>query len=510
MAKKEPTIVLQDYYATDEEFRKAVADVNVLQKTVTKVNQGTVDSDYMKMLEWQDHPERFIEEVFGDTLWSCPDADDQLDVALAVRDNDKVSVRSGNGPGKTWLAGRIALWFLYSFYPSIVITTAPTGRQVEKLLWGEIRKAHKDARIELGGEIFTTEVRIEEGWYAIGFSTDESEKFQGFHSPHMLVIVDEAGGVSEIIYEAIEGLLTTEGAKILLIGNPLDPASYFGRTHLHPRESKGWTKLHIDNYNTPNVRAGKNLVPGLVSYDWPDRKKKQWGKNNPFFQVRVKGNFPEAGEDNLVPYHFVHSALERTLIPVGKKVLGVDVARFGNDKSVIGRLWGNQFRTKKKLYKQDGPMLANRIVRVIKEEGMEDPVEEVRIDIIGWGSSCFDSLKYKKSQGTEEEKALLKNVKIIPVNVAERARSAKARKDYSNIRAETALITREMFEQGEIDIDDEDLGVQLANIRYKFQQGKYLLEDKEEFKKRFRESPDELDSLLVAKAIVMGGVPHVW
>jgi len=78
------------------------------------------------------------------------------------------------------------------------------------------------------------------------------------------------------------------------------------------------------------------------------------------------------------------------------------------------------------------------------------------------------------------------------------------------VRAEAAFTVKEMFEQEGIDIDDEDLGVQLANIRYKFSEARYLLEKKEDFKKRFRESPDELDSLLVAKAIVRGGAPNIW
>ena len=507
---RQEKVILGDYFVSEEELKGIIKDNSFQQKMTLQAKQSVIDSDYLKLMEWRDHPERFIEEVFGVAPWTCPDADDQLDIILALKDHDRVTVRSGNGPGKTWLAGRIVLQFLCCNYPSIVVTTAPTGRQVEKLLWGEIRSAYKGAAVDFGGEIFTKELRLADNWYALGFSTDEPEKFQGFHSPNLLVVVDEAGGVEEAIFEAIEGLLTTAGAKILLIGNPLNPASFFGRTHLHPRESKGWFKLHIDNYNTPNVRAGENILPGLVSYDWPEKKRKQWGVNNPFFQVRVKGNFPESGEDNLVPYHMVHSAIERSIAPAGKKILGVDVAWMGNDKSVIGRLWGDQFRILRKLYKMRGPELANRIVRVIKEEGTEVPIEEVKIDIIGWGSDCYSSLREKKYRGTKEEKSLLKKVKIIPVNVAEKVKSSKARKDYYNVRAEAAFIIRNVFEEGQIDIDDEDLGVQLANIKYKFLEGRYLLEEKIKFKKRFRESPDELDSLLIAKAIVSGGVPHVW
>ena len=224
----------------------------------------------------------------------------------------------------------------------------------------------------------------------------------------------------------------------------------------------------------------------------------------------MKGNFPESGEDTLIPYHLVHSALERTISPAGKKMLSVDVARFGGDKSVISRLWGSQFRVLRKLYNQDGPKLADKIMRILKEDTDEQKVEEIKIDVIGWGSSCYDSLKQKKTYGTTEERRLLRNIKIIPINVSEKCRSKEARKDYYNIRAEAAFTVKEMFTNEEIDINDEDLGVQLANIRYKFREARYLLEDKESFKKRFRESPDELDTILIAKTLVRGGAPHIF
>ena len=225
--------------------------------------------------------------------------------------------------------------------------------------------------------------------------------------------------------------------------------------------------------------------------------------------MRVLGEFPEAGEDSLVPYHMVHSALERTLPGIGKKIISVDVAWFGGDKSVIGRLWGPQFRILKKLYKQDGPSLADKIVEQLKMPGNED-VSEIKVDVIGFGASCFDSLRGKKKSGNEIERNILKNARIIPVNVAEKVKDKKARKDYHNVRAEAGFMIRDMFEKGEIDIEDEDLGVQAANLKYGFMNGRYLLEDKEKFKKRFRESPDELDCLIVAKAITRSMAPTIY
>lgn len=496
-------------FITEEELKETDGIDKLFRRTAIQAKQTAIDADYLKTVEWQQYPEYFLRDALHFKPWTCPDADDQLDILHAVKDYPKVTVKSGNGIGKTAIAARIAIQFLSCFYPSIVVTTAPTTRQVEKLLWGEIRSAYKTSEVPLGGEILNAEIRLDDNWYAIGFATDEPERFQGFHAPHILIIVDEAGGVTEVIFEAIEGILTSANARLLLIGNPTNPASYFGRTFLHPRESKGWKKLHISCYNSPNVRAKENIIPALCSCTWPEEKKRQWGEFNPFFQVRVLGNFPETGEDCLVPYHLVHSALERTLKPVGEKLLAVDVARFGDDASVISRLWGPQFRILKKVFKQDGPALANRVVEQIKMEGNKD-VKEIRVDVIGWGAGCYDTLTYKKRKGNDIEKKLLKRIKLTPINVSEKSRSKKAQGDYKNLRAEAGFTIREMFEAGEIDITNEDLGVQATTLKYKFQEGRYILERKRDYKARMRESPNELDSLIIAKVIARGAMPHVW
>ena len=496
-------VIKPDYFAKE---RGTKLDLNAFWgDSVVNASQNVVDSNYVKLhSEWFEYPEMFLKEAFNFIPWECPGEDDQLDILYSVKEHNRVSVTSGNGIGKTALAARIAWWWLYTHYPSIVITTAPTNRQVEKQLWGEMRGSFKNANIPLGGELLSTELRLEEGWYALGFSTDEKEKFQGFHSPNILVIVDEASGMSAGIMEAIEGLLTSEGAKLLLIGNPTDPQSYFGRTHLDPRESSLWKRLQLSCWNTPNVRSGKNLMPALVGPGWPAERKRVWGETNPFYLVRVLGEFPPEGEKNLVPYHMVHSALMRSIAPVGEKVFGVDVARFGGDQSIIGRLWGNNFRIVKKYSKMDGPALAKKVVEALRKEEESQPVASVKVDVIGWGASCFDDLKRRKREGTKEEKETLKDVKLVAVNVAEKPKSKKAQKDYLNLRAELGFSVREMFEEEMIDIDDEDLGAQAAGIYYDYSKsnGKFKLEEKEEFKKRTKlRSPDEFDSLMIARAI---------
>ena len=132
-------------------------------------------------------PIRFVREVLGGELWSR-----QAEILEAVRDHPQVTVRSGHGVGKTFVAACAALWWLYSFRPSLVLTTAPTARQVEALLWGEIRRLKRraqkrsDAGVALPGRCLATRLVVSEDQEAVGLSTNEPERFAGWHREHLL------------------------------------------------------------------------------------------------------------------------------------------------------------------------------------------------------------------------------------------------------------------------------------------------------------------------------------
>ena len=119
------------------------------------------------------------------------------------------------------------LWFLAAYPYSRVITTAPTFTQVKELLWREIAVAHPAADGFFDGMLYDTRLELAPDWFAIGLSTDRPERFSGHHAEHLLLVVDEASGVDEAIFEAAEGFLTSESARVLLIGNPTSLAGQF-------------------------------------------------------------------------------------------------------------------------------------------------------------------------------------------------------------------------------------------------------------------------------------------
>jgi hypothetical protein len=130
----------------------------------------------------------------------------ELAIAEAVRDHDRVAVKAANAVGNTATAASVVLWWLDGGPGSIVVTTAPTERQVKKVLWREIAQRYKHARgLFRGATLTDVELYLAADWFAVGVSTDTVEGFQGFHGSRVLVIVDEASGVDETIFEAVRG-----------------------------------------------------------------------------------------------------------------------------------------------------------------------------------------------------------------------------------------------------------------------------------------------------------------
>lgn len=443
----------------------------------------------------QADPVWWIRAVLGDTLWA-----EQARIVESVRDNRETAVRSCHGTGKSYIAARAALWFLYTHKPSIVITTAPTDRQVRGILWKEIRAAHRRARYPLGGEILTQELKLAEDWFAWGFTAPEydPDRFQGFHEVHILVIVDEAAGVSQEIYEAIDSILTSEHARLLLIGNPTNPTGRFADDFKTP----GVAKHAISCESTPNFTAygitredlvtgvweakitGPLPAPYLITPDWAAKMIQRWGVDSQFVQARVWGEFPSAGPGTLIPLHWIEAAVERILEPIGPGELGVDVARFGTDETVIVHRRGPVARVLKVFSQKDTMTTVGEIQTALRETR----ATSAKIDAVGIGAGVYDRL----------------NELGAPVREMQSGAAAQDPERFANARAEWWWGLRERFETGDIEIeDDEDLVAQLADIKYKVNsRGQILIESKEDMKKRGRVSPDRADALMLAFAKV--------
>lgn len=434
-------------------------------------------------------PVYFVEEVIGAETWSK-----QRDILRSVAEHERTAVRSCHGIGKTWTAACAALWFLKAHKDSRVITTAPVWRQVEKLLWHEIRQIHRKSNEALGGRLLTTELRYDDGRYAIGLSTDpnELESFQGHHAPHLLLIYDEASGIPQAIYDAGEGYMTTEGAKQLLIGNPTQPqGEFYGAFHT---DRALYNRIHVSAFDLPwatGEEVSDELARRLTSKAWAEGRIKKWGKDSPLAQVKVFGNFPKEADNTVISLAAIEAAQAAEIVPDPDepKVLGCDVARFGSDETTIYLRHGNHIDFIEAYNGKRTTHTAGRLTALHKQHGAR-----VVVDDAGVGGGVTDIL-------------VENDVPVTPFNGGETAIDPTA---YPNARSELWCTVGD--EVAELDLPDvDDLAADLAAPQYKLDsKGRRQVEKKEETKKRLGRSPDHGDGMLLTMAPERQSTTEVW
>jgi hypothetical protein len=214
----------------------------------------------------------------------------QDDIARALYKHRRVTVRASHGPGKTAVAGALVDDFMRQG-SCRVVTTAPTWPQVETLLWAEINKTVRNARVPWTKRPTKTMWKVADDWAAYGFSTDQPERFQGHHGRRVLLVVDEASGVDERIFEAGMGFLTGEESYVLYLGNPTRMLGSFYRSH---QPDSGFHRIHISTFDCPaftGEAVSDELKWSLPSKQWEAWARDEWGVDSPEYRVRVLGEF---------------------------------------------------------------------------------------------------------------------------------------------------------------------------------------------------------------------------
>jgi hypothetical protein len=433
-------------------------------------------------------PVDFAERRLRIHLWSK-----QRDIATSVKEHRRTAVRSCHDAGKSFIASVIAGWWIDS-HPhgeAIVVSTAPTYQQVHAILWEEIRARHK--RADLPGRVLQSdEWKLDDGtlvgWGRKPADTDE-HGFQGIHRRYVLVILDEACGIPEQLWTAVEAITTNADARILAIGNPDDPSTEFAKV-CNP--GSGWNVIGISAFDTPNFTSEpvpESLRPLLLDPEWVEDKKTRWGETSPRYMSKVLGKFPEIGEDTLIAPKLIEAAQQRSLEPNGTPPrLGVDVARYGTDTTVIVEAAGPVARVRATYAKQGTMETTGHVIAVARDLGGGEPVE-IRVDGVGVGGGVVDRLA---EVGW-------------PVLDMQAGGGAVDRERFLNARAEWWWGLRERFESGDIDLDpnDDELAAQLGAMRYKYtSRGQVQIESKDEMRKRGLPSPDRADALMLAYGFI--------
>jgi len=415
------------------------------------------------------NPEAYVRDIIG----AVP-TEQQAELLRAVATERAVASRSGHGIGKTTVAAWAILWFLPLHPYARVPCTAPTGHQLDDTLWPEVRY-WIDRSPPLQSLLEWTKTRLsvrgyEETWFAVPRSAAKAENLQGFHGRHVLFVVDEASGVEQEIMEVVEGALTNAGAKLLMTGNPTRlSGTFYDAFHKDRGHYRTFTFSSVDS--------------PLVSDEYCERIATRYGRESDVYRVRVLGLFPKGEPDTFIRLDEAEGARGRTVPERGPWFIGVDVARFGDDETVIYFRRGFDVHEPVVRHGIATTWTAGEVVNVVKRiraTGYDDTIE-VRVDDTGIGGAVTDMLN---------EQSVELDIDVIPVNFG-----AAGDEDHAD---RAALMWGRLKEfMGEMSLpDDEQLLAQLSTRKYKIQpDGRIKLERKEDMKKRGLPSPDRADAL---------------
>lgn len=438
-------------------------------------------------LYWDD-PVAFAEDM----LDFHPD-EVQAAIMMDVAGHPKTSVRSGQGVGKTALEAVLVIWFLCCRPNPKVIATAPTKQQLYDVLWAEIAKWLNSSKVK--NLLIWTKTKVymvghEDRWFATAKTATKPENMQGYHEDYMLFLVDEASGVTDNILEAILGTLTGDDNKLLMCSNPTRTSGVFFDSHNRDREHYKTHKISSRN----SKRTSKENIAML---------ERKYGKDSDVVRVRVDGEFPKAEADTFIALEIAELATSCKVDPVGEVLhLGVDVARFGDDETVIAPRIGGKCFDLHCYSKQDTMVTTGwvlNIARTMMEKFPQLQRVEIKVDDSGVGGGVTDRLK----EVVNEQRL---PYDIIPVNNGSKPND----EHYENKGTETWADFREELQenfsqylQGKEPLielpNDDKLITQLTNRKYRMtSKGKVALERKEDMKKRGLQSPDRADAVVLS------------
>lgn len=480
---------------------------------------------------YADDPVMWAEDVLGMTLWSK-----QKEILNSLAHNKRTAVKSCHSIGKTIICAVAACWWVSTRPDSMVQSTAPTYQQVHGQLWEAIRKNHMAAdlkgRVTLGDKWL---VPMNKDGRTVDTLVGEGKKpadsnIHGFHGTHrpdgVLAILDEACGVHTSIFTGAEAITTASVDRILATGNPDDPNTEFGRVF---REAKSeWNLITVSAYDTPNFtgereqliqlaeqmdaaipeseRDPENPTPNMTNVmelvehmpdpEWIASRERDWGKESPRFQSKVLAQFPLTSVDSLFTAAEIETGRNCIIIPEQSafKVLGVDVARYGSDKTVVAFNAAGHVEILANYSTMDTMEVAAQVHKL----ALEHNVDQVRVDGVGVGGGVVDRL------------VALARAMNNPYVVIEMTASASPpdRTLHRNSRAYWYDSVKYQLKNDMLDLpadavqgsDHDKLMQEMTGIKYSFPNGILQIESKEDIRRRGDKSPDYVDALVMACA----------
>ena len=430
-----------------------------------------MSDDAQAVLEFVDRPADYVRCI----LRAEPDAW-QAQALDAIVTNQRIAVASGHGVGKTALTSWLIHWYMATRPNPQVVVTANTKNQLDSKTWRELAKWNQRAIYGHWFQHTATRFFLKESpdtWFAsaIPWTEQNSEAFAGTHEDHVLNVFDEASAIPDVIWDVVEGSMTTEHAKWAAFGNPTRNTGRF--RECWGRFRHRWFTMQVDS------RTAKQASPEQIRA-WIE----DYGIESDFVKIRVLGEFPSQSDNQFIAGGDVESCMEYKADGFAgmPKILAADIARFGDDQSVICKRQGRKVLPLVSWRGMDLMKSADKIAEAIDEWGPDAVV----IDETGIGSGVVDRLRQLRYE-------------VFGFNGGE---SPRDKDTYRNRRVEIWGVMRAALrERIELPKDDQ-LKADLIGPEYGFTPTQQLwLEKKEDMKRRGLASPDLGDALAMTWAV---------
>ena len=452
------------------------------------------------LFAYHDYWEKLRQQDPGQVLGAGPDAGPdewQTEVLLAIgaevesaikgerKTAIRIAVKSGHGPGKTAVMAWLNHWFLSTRPHPQSVVTANTKTQLESKTWRELAIWWKRSVHEHWFDHRATKFYLRahpKTWFseAVPWSKERPEAFMGTHEKYVLMLFDEASAVDDSIWEAAEGAMTTPGAMWIVFGNPTRNIGKF-------KECWGVQRNRWKSFTVNSLNAKMSNKEELN--DWIQT----YGENSDFCRVKVFGDFPSTsslqfiGEDLVLQAFQRHTEAEAdpAIFRNAPIILGVDIARHGDDKTVIVPRQGVYLHPIVKFQVPDLMKVANLIAEKIRKY---TPAATC-VDAGGMGRGVIDKLRQM-------------GYRVTPVDSAG---TAVNEVKYANRRAELWDSYRSWLKEGGAVPEDKELLADSTGIEYGFdRKDRLLMEKKELMKKRGLASPDIADAICQTFAVILG------
>jgi hypothetical protein len=469
---------------------KPAAPVSVVQLAARQLAQAAA---VRHLRRYREAPALFVQECF---TWEAGEGPTsyQLEILEQLPKRRRVAIRGPHGLGKTALASWVILWFALTRDGEDwkIPCTASAWRQLTHFLFPELRKWARRLRweqlrrpaFEEGRQLLQLTLKLTTG-EAFAVASDTPALIEGAHADHLLYLFDEAKAIPAQTFDAAEGAFATGDCYALAISTPGEPQGRFYEIHAR--------KPGFDDWWTRWVTLAECIAAGLVHPDWAQQRKAQWGEHSAIYQNRVLGEFASSEEAGLIPLAWVEAANERwvTLQESGEwgefVCCGVDVARSGQDRTVLALRHGAAIKELRRYSRQDTMQTTGQVAGVLRANG-----GYAVVDVIGIGAGVVDKLREDRWR-----------VEAFNAAAATPCRDCSGELSFVNKRAAAWWHLRELLDPAnrhEIALPPDDLLTgDLTAPQWRLTSGgKVQVESKEEFRKRLGRSSDDGDAVVMA------------